>query len=175
VSQPKGRPTPTRKEQEAARKQHIVPVDRKAAAKQSREKSREQRAIAYEGMQRGEERYLPARDKGAQRRFIRNYVDARFNLAEFFLPIAFAFIIVNFLLLQFGPNAAFLTIIALYLVILACIVDAIIMWLNLKKRLREKFGEVEKGTALYAVMRAFQFRRTRIPKPQYEKRGTWPV
>ena len=33
----KGRPTPTRKEQEAARKQPLVPSDRRLAARQSRD------------------------------------------------------------------------------------------------------------------------------------------
>jgi len=175
VSQAKGRPTPTRKEQEAARKQHLIPADRKAAAKASREKSRDQRALAYEGMQRGEERYLPARDKGPQRRFIRDYVDARLNLAEFFLPVSFAFIILNFALMQLGPQWGFWSIALLYLMIFACVIDAIMMWRNLRRRLLEKFGTLEKGTAMYAVMRAFQIRRTRIPKPVQPKRGTWPV
>lgn len=175
VSQAKGRPTPTRKEQEAARKQHLIPADRKAAAKASREKSRDQRAMAYEGMQRGEERYLPARDKGPQRRFIRDYVDARTNLAEFFLPVSFAFILLNFALMQLGPQWAFWSIALLYLMIFACVIDAIMMWRNLRRRLLEKFGTIEKGTASYAVMRAFQIRRTRIPKPKDLKRGNWPT
>jgi len=175
VSQAKGRPTPTRKEQEAARKQHLVPADRKAAAKASREKSRDERAIAYEGMQRGEEKYLPTRDKGPQKRFIRNYVDARRNLGEYFLPVAFAFIILNFALMQLGPQWAFWTIALLYLFIFICVVDVVLMWRNLRSRLIEKFGSVEKGTASYAIMRAFQIRRSRIPKPIEPKRGVWPV
>jgi hypothetical protein len=175
VSEGKGRPTPTRKEQEAARKQHLIPADRKAAAKASRVKEREQRQVSYEGMQRGEEKYLQSRDRGDQRRFIREYVDARWNLGEFFLPVSFLGIILNFLLMQVNPQFAFLSLAVLYLFIFACIIDAVIMWLNLKRRLRDKFGEPEKGTAIYAAMRAMQIRRSRIPKPLHAKHGNWPV
>lgn len=175
VSQGKGRPTPTRKEQEAARKQHLVPADRKAAAKVSKEKSREERQIAYEGMQRGEERYLPARDKGQQRRFIREYVDARTNIGEFFLPVSFALLLLSFLLLQIGPQWAIIVTAVLYLMVFVAAIDAFLMWRNLRKRLVEKFGAPEKGTAMYAVMRAFQIRRSRIPRPIEAKRGVWPV
>src|SRR5690606_7016553 len=58
----KGRATPTRKEQEAARKRPLVPDDRKAAAKASKAELAARRERARLGMERGEERYLPARD-----------------------------------------------------------------------------------------------------------------
>ena len=38
----------------------------------------------------------------------------------------------------------------------------------------DKFGGAEKGDAWYAIMRAFQMRRTRMPKPQVD-RGQHPA
>ena len=58
----KGHATPTRKEQEAARKRPLVPSDRRLAARQSRSQVQAARDRARVGMANGEERYLPARD-----------------------------------------------------------------------------------------------------------------
>lgn len=170
----KGRPTPKRSVSEAANKRPLVPADRSAAARDARARQKENRAKAYEGMQRGEERFLPARDKGPQRRYVRDWVDARWNLGEFFLPVAFAFIVANFVVIQFGQLAAFLVLVALYVIVLVVVVDAVILWFKLKRRLVAKFGQVEKGTTMYAVMRAFQLRRSRIPRPNHKKHGVWP-
>jgi hypothetical protein len=62
-----------------------------------------------------------------------------------------------------------------YGVLLVAVVDAVLMWRKLKRRMREKFGDggVPKGAAMYAVMRAFQMRRSRMPRPQV-KRGQFP-
>ena len=38
-------------------------------------------------MKRGDERYLPARDKGPVRRFVRDWIDARLCMAELLLPL----------------------------------------------------------------------------------------
>lgn len=169
----KGRPTPKRSVQQAANKRPLVPTDRRAAAREAKSRQRELRARSYEGMQRGEERYLPARDKGEQRRYVRNYVDARRNLGEYFLPIAMLFIVANFAVIQFA-ELAFIVLLALYAVVFVAVGDTVVMWFGLKKRLIAKFGTVEKGTAMYAAMRVFQLRRSRVPKPLHKKHGVWP-
>ena len=61
----KGRPTPTRKEAQAAAKAMAKgPADRKEAARLQRQRRNESSAKIREGMKTGDERYLPARDKG---------------------------------------------------------------------------------------------------------------
>jgi cation transport ATPase len=169
----KGRPTPKRTQAQARNKRPLVPADRKAAAKAAREQQREERARQYQAMQQGDERYMPARDKGAQRRYVRDYVDARWNVAEFFLPVALVFVILNFAAMQV-QSLALVVLAALYAVVLIAIGDAIFMWQRLKRRLTAKFGIVERGTAMYAIMRAFQIRRSRMPKPTHKKHGVWP-
>lgn len=169
----KGRPTPTRKQAEAANKRPLVPSDRKAAAKTAREQQREVRNREYQAMQTGDERYLPVRDKGPVKRYVRDHVDARWNLGEFFLPVAMVFIVLMFLAGQ-NANLAFMVVLVLYGIVLLTIVDAVIMWFGLKKRLRAKFGEIPRGTTMYAVMRAFQLRRARLPKPMHKKHGVYP-
>ena len=63
-----------------------------------------------------------------------------------------------------------------YGLIAVAILDAILMWRRIKGRLTAKFGagRVPSGAAMYAVMRAFQLRPTRMPKPQV-KRGDYPT
>ena len=61
----KGHATPSRREAEEARKSQLkIPKDPKAAKKASRQRDQEDRARAREGMRNGEEKYLPARDRG---------------------------------------------------------------------------------------------------------------
>lgn len=171
----KGRPTPKRREAEAANKRPLVPDDRRAAAKAARVKQRQSREIEYQAMKSGDEKNLPPRDRGPVRRYVRNYVDARRNVAEYFLFVAAVFLVLTFVANQ-APGLAVLAILGVYLVVLVAIVDSFIMWRMLKKRLVAKFGPdaVIRGTAMYAVMRAFQIRRARLPKPMV-KHGEYPA
>lgn len=175
VDKGKGRPTPKRKEAEAANKRPLVPTDRKAASKDAKAAQRAERERQYAAMQSGDERYLPAKDKGPVRRYIRQYVDARWSLGELFLPIAIVMLLANMLLTSVAPAAAFFGLLALYVFILAMLADVFIMWRKLKKKITEKFGadKIVRGTMMYAVTRVFQLRRARLPKPQ-NKHGEWP-
>jgi hypothetical protein len=121
----------------------------------------------------GDDRHLPARDKGPERRFIRDYVDARWNLGEFMLPVMLVVLALSFIRLPWAQLSVFVLV---YGLLLVAVGDAILMWRRLKKRLAAKFGAdgVPKGGAMYAVMRAFQMRRSRMPRPLV-KRGEYPA
>lgn len=168
----KGRPTPKRKVSEAANKRPLVaPTSKKA----SREKAKAQRDLEYRAMQTGDERHMPAKDRGPVRRYVRDSVDARWNLGEFFLPVAAIFLVIQFALAQ--TSLAIFAILALYVYIIAAVVDVWFMWRGLKKRVAAKFPPEQipaRGLAMYAVLRAFQIRPSRLPKPQV-KHGQRPV
>ena len=169
----KNRPTPKRKDQEAARKQPLVVTDRKAARSTDRAKRREQQLKAREAMVTGDDRYLPARDKGPVRRYIRDYVDARWNVGEFLLPLMILVLALTFVRLAAAYQLMF---IGVYGIILLAIIDSVLLWRRLKKQIHAKFPPSEipaKGLALYAVMRSLQMRRMRAPKPQVA-RGEYP-
>ncbi|GAA6525782.1 DUF3043 domain-containing protein [Intrasporangium sp. DVR] len=166
----KNRPTPKRREQEAANKRPLIITDRKAARGKDKVARREAMAKQRAGMMAGDDRYLPVRDKGPRRRFIRDSVDARWNIGEFILPVMLLVLLISFV----GADWATLVVFVLvYGLILVAIIDALLMWLRTKKKIIAKFGQAEKGDAFYAVMRAFQMRRTRMPKPAVE-RGQHP-
>jgi hypothetical protein len=166
----KGRATPTRKEQEAARKRPLVPSDRREAARQSRSQVQAQRERARVGMANGEEKYLPQRDKGPQKRYVRDYIDARFSLGEILLPL-----LVLTILSYFFESIAPYVLIAVWGVIAILIVEGVIVGLILRRKLAAKFGagKVERGVRWYAFMRMIQMRILRLPKPQV-KRGQFP-
>lgn len=166
---PKGRPTPSRKEREAARRTPLVPADRKAAKEAQREADREFRARQQHALQTGDERYLPANDKGPQRRYIRDYVDARINVGDYLLVL----ILASFIVGLFAPGFQQYSVLVMWAFILLWILDYSIMWRGLKKKLTDKFGEIEPRSGFYAFNRVMMIRRFRLPKPMV-KRGDYP-
>ncbi|MFE7631021.1 DUF3043 domain-containing protein [Kocuria sp. NPDC057446] len=159
----KGRPTPSRRQQEAARRRPLVPEDRKAAKAQSRDAAREQRMRAQAGMAAGDERFLGPRDRGPQRRFARDWVDSRINVGEYLMVVALLALVILFFPVQ--EVAAYGVYIIWALMILG-IVDAVFSTARMKKAMQAKFGTVERGVRWYAAMRSFTMRRLRLPKPQ---------
>ncbi len=169
----KNRPTPKRKDQEAARKQPLVVADRKQAKQIDKARRNEQLAKTRQAMITGDDAGLPARDKGPVRRYMRDYIDARRNLAEFMLPVMLIVLALSFM--RTSTILFFVTILT-YSVLLTAVADTFLMYRGLKKRLAAKFGDdaaATKGNGMYAAMRAFQMRRSRMPRPQV-KRGEYP-
>ena len=169
----KGAPTPKRSAQVAARKRPLVPEDRKASKAAERVAIQDQRLKMRQAMDTGDERFLPLRDKGPQKRFARDYVDARFSLGEYLMFGALIFVIVS-LLVPASSEQMIYVLGGFWVMFLAVFVDVFILSRKLKKRLEQKFGDVERGTVWYGSMRSLQFRRLRLPKPQVS-RGDYPA
>ncbi|MFE9421906.1 DUF3043 domain-containing protein [Kitasatospora sp. NPDC006697] len=168
----KGRPTPKRSEAEASRRTRVtVPKDRKEAAKQSRERLRAEREKQREALLNGDERALPARDKGPVRKFARDYMDSRWSVAEFFLPFAVVILVLS--VLRVGTLQLLSTLLFLIFLILV-VVDFVRLGLGLRRALNNRFpNENSRGAVMYGLMRNLQLRRLRLPKPQV-KRGEHP-
>ncbi|MFF4831299.1 DUF3043 domain-containing protein [Streptomyces sp. NPDC001315] len=169
---PKGRPTPKRSEAQSQRRSVAnTSLSRKDAAKRQREERRQAMDRQRQALASGDERYLPARDKGPVRKFARDYIDSRFNIAEFFLPMAVVILVLSMVRVGSLQSIALL----LWLVVIVLIVlDSILSGFRLKKRLAERFPDQNRrGAVAYALMRSLQMRRLRLPKPQV-KRGERP-
>lgn len=166
----KNRPTPKRRDQEAARRQPLVVSDRKRAKSLDRDKRREAYARQRQAMLTGDERHLPARDKGPEKRYIRDYVDARWNLGEFMLPVMLVVLALSFIRQTWAMTLVFFMV---YGLIFVAVVDTVLMWRRVKKQLVATFGASPSGGGMYAALRAFQMRRTRMPRPMVE-RGQFP-
>lgn len=168
----KGRPTPTRAEQEAARKRPLV-ADTKEAKARARADIAAQREKARIGMAAGDDRYLPVRDKGPQRRFVRDWVDSTWHIAELLMPLM---VVVLILMVVNIPIVMIVSYIALWTFILLAVVDMVLTSIRVKRAARAKFGDdrIEKGLGWYGAMRTVQMRFMRLPKPQVA-RGQRPA
>jgi hypothetical protein len=160
----KGRPTPTRREAEAAARARAKgAADKKAAQKLLRERRVEQNAKMRQGMKTGDERYLPARDQGKVRKFVRDRVDSRLSAAEFLLPLLIVIMVLTYsgnpTLNRYGQSLWLVTILLVTL-------DTMLLVFRIKKDLRQRFpDESHKGATFYGILRAMQLRFLRLPKP----------
>lgn len=169
---PKGRPTPKRSEAQSQRRSVAnTATTRKEASRRQRDERRAALEKQRQALAGGDERYLPARDKGPVRKYARDFIDSRFNVAEFFLPMAVVILVLSMVRVGALQSIALL----LWLVVIVLIVlDAIFNGYRLRKQLAERFPDHNrKGAVAYALMRSLQMRRLRLPKPQV-KRGERP-
>ncbi|CAB4329883.1 MAG: DUF3043 domain-containing protein [Actinobacteria bacterium] len=164
----KGRPTPKRKDAIAARKvSSLAPASTKEEKKRAKEASRLARVANRAAYLRGDENALPIRDKGPVKRYVRNYIDSRRSIGEYFLPIIF---IVLILTLIPSPIFQLGSIIIMYSVLLTSVIDGIFLGRKLKKSVAEKFPDAPtKGIAMYGWLRSTQMRRMRTPKPSINR------
>ena len=167
----KNRPAPKRRDQEAANKRPVVVTDRKAASRAERDARRASMAETRAALVTGDESKMPPRDKGPIKRYIRDYVDARFSLGEILLPTMLLALLLSFIKEVWALTAVFVLV---YGLIFLTMGDAFLMWRKIKGQLQAKFGTVPSGSMMYAVMRAYQIRRSRLPRPM-NKRGEYPV
>ncbi|MDR3128470.1 MAG: DUF3043 domain-containing protein [Bifidobacteriaceae bacterium] len=180
-------PTPKRKDSELTRKNPIVQSRQaarrkkltKAQKQELKNTSRQMRVKQYEGMKAGDERYLPAKDKGKVRSFIRDYVDSRFSLGEYFMIIAIVLLFGSMMLGFNNPLLTYYATLLVYIYLIAVAIELFIVWRKLKKELYHRFGvdlvTSQKGNAWYAIMRMIQFRPMRMPKPKYKNRADFKI
>jgi hypothetical protein len=161
----KGRPTPSRKEAEAAaRARAKVPRTRKEQMAAQRAARGETSQRMRQAMKTGDERYLPARDRGPVRRFIRDYVDSRFSFIELMVPLLILSMVLGYSGNQTMRNLGNTVLLTTFVVI---VFDIVMLRFRLRKELARRFpGESTKGTTLYAAMRSLQMKFLRLPKSQ---------
>ena len=165
MSDKKGKPTPKRKEAQAKLKiSPLSPTASKEAKKTLKAQARVRRLEARAAYMRGEESALPVKDKGPARRFVRNYVDERKSVTEYFL-VFIMFIL--FLTVIPSPAVQLGAIALMYSAMIWVAMDGFLLSRRVKKLVAEKFpDQPTKGLGLYGWMRSTQLRRLRAPSPQ---------
>jgi hypothetical protein len=164
----KGRPTPKRSEAEARRRQPIT-GSRTAAAPRTREekaRARTDRATKYDAMKRGETWALNPRDRGPARALARDYVDSKRRVSEYYMYVLVILLAGIFLRNTVLPALISPLVLVLVIVIL---IDSQLIRRSLNKLVAERLpGESTRGLTMYAVMRALQIRRFRVPAPRVQ-------
>jgi hypothetical protein len=174
----KGRPTPKRREAEGRRRGPLPPPPRttreamrrargnKEERKELAAKRREIRAAQRERMMAGEEKYLPARDRGPVKGYVRDLVDSRRNLLGLFMPLA---LVVFVALLAPNRLLQFYATVLCLVMLLAMILEGALNGRRYTRLARQKYPkETVRGLSIgwYAFIRASQIRKLRIPKPR---------
>ena len=177
----KGRPTPKRREAEGRRRgpAPAPPKTQREAARFAKanrppkEQRREERRKAAEqrraGMERGDERYLPARDRGPVRAYIRDVVDSRPHLLGLFMPLAL--VVVASVLVPSPAVQQYMSVFSLAM-LMVMITEGVYLGLTVTRKVRAKFPNEEisgLGTGWYSFTRATQPRRLRMPKPRVQR------
>ena len=168
----KGRPTPKRSEAERGRRQGITgtPAGRSsgragsASGGAGRATSKEDRLRRNEAMRRGEEWALSARDRGPVKALVRDYVDSRRRISEYYMYVMLVLVVLLFI--RVPAVQRFAEPIVLVLIVFV-IVDALLLRMSLKRLIAQRLpGESTHGMTMYAVFRALQIRRFRMPPPR---------
>jgi hypothetical protein len=168
MTESKGRPTPKRKEKTIRPGASLAPAKTKEEKRAAKAQARMDRLAQRNAFMRGEESALPARDRGPVRKYVRNIVDSRINIGEFFLPFIFIVLLVS---MSRNQTIAILSIIGMYIIMFIAIIDGWFLGRRIKKKVAAKFpNENTKGLALYGFLRSTQMRRMRAPRPLV-KRG----
>jgi hypothetical protein len=156
----KDRPTPTRKEAEAARRQRVTTtLSKKEARAAASRQNRTERMKA-----------INAREAAPEKALMRDYIDARFNLGEFLLPSVVLILAIT-ILGSYWATVTVIATLAMYVFILGVFVDGYLMWRGFKKVLAARLPKASpKGLLLYGMTRSTQIRRFRSPAPRI-KRG----
>jgi len=167
----KGRPTPTRREAEGRKRGPAPPPPRtqREALTRMRGSKEERRNAATQRRERmlaGDEKYLLPRDRGPVKAYVRDLVDSRRHLAGAFMPLALLVIVV--ILVPSPIVQSYVSLVSM-LMLMAIVVEGVVLGRTVTRRVRERFPKAsESATSLgfYAMTRATQLRRLRVPKPR---------
>ncbi len=156
----KHRPTPSRKEAEAARRERV----NKTLT------NREARQVAARQARAERMRRMGNQEGAPEKALMRDYVDSRRNLGEFLLPSVVLLLAVT-IVGSYWPQVTVIITMVMYAFILGVFVDGSIMWRGFKRVLAQRFPNAPtRGLLMYGMTRSTQIRRFRIPPPRI-KRG----
>lgn len=164
---PPKNPPMTAKEQRERAKQNAPSKDEKRAAVADR---RNERHRIADGQERGDplyDKYHMPRDKGPERLVVRDLVDTRRNVGQYFFLIA--------LVIMFGSSTQMpyvvqqVALIGWVVILVAFAVDCVLLSRKLLRTVNKRFPKTTQkkaGLCWYAISRSIMFRKLRMPRPR---------
>lgn len=154
-------PTPKRRDAEAARRQRVHPqLSPKEAKQRARADSAAERRKATEAL-----------DSTPGKKLMRSWIDTRFNLAEWSMPILMLLLLLVLVVSPAYPAMVEPVTYLTWAFIAMIVVDIVTMWRGFKKLAAQRIpNEPLKGLLYYGFNRSLTMRRMRLPKP-VQKRG----
>ena len=131
-----------------------------------REQQAQRRTETRQGMARGDDDYLPARDRGPVRKLVRDVVDSRRNIGSLFLLVAAVALVGTFV-----PNLAVKSYSSFVLLgfFFLLVIDSVVLGKKIKSAVANRFPDADhkmKGLVWYGISRSTMIRRWRFPKPE---------
>ena len=160
----KGRPTPSRRETQGRRRGPAPPPPR--TQREALRRMRGSKAQRRERMLAGDQSYLLPRDQGPVKAYVRDLVDSRRHLAGAFMPLALLVIVVVLVPSPVLQESVSFVSMAMFI---GVVIEGVLLGRTVTRHVRERFpNSAESGTSLgfYAMTRATQLRRLRVPKPR---------
>jgi hypothetical protein len=168
----KGRPTPKRSEAERNRRQPITGSTgsrrgagpRTPRTPEDKAAARVDRSRKFEAMKRGESWALNPRDRGPAKALARDYIDSHRRPSEYYM-----YVLIFLLVAVFARNKTLQDYISPLVLVLVVIIliDSQLIRRQLNRLVAARLpGESARGLTFYAVMRALQIRRFRVPAPR---------
>jgi cation transport ATPase len=164
----KGRPTPKRSEAQGRRQgpPPPPPTSRKEAYRRMRETQAANRGSARAGAARGEDAYLPARDRGPERRLVRNVVDSRRNVGSIFMLTA-VLLLASYAVPSMAARSWMFA--AWFAFFVLVVIDSFVLGRKIRRAVAERFPDTKvrmRGLIWYGISRSTMIRRWRFPKPE---------
>ncbi len=172
----KGLPTPKRSEAERDRYRSITgsttsgrgpssgTKSRGKATPEEKTRARAERDKRMNAMRRGEDWALGPRDRGPVRKLARDYVDSHRRPSEYYM-----YVLIVLLIALLSRNKALETYVTPFVLVLIVVIalDAYLIRRALRQLVAQRCpNESTRGMTTYAVMRALQIRRFRMPAPR---------
>ena len=161
----KDAPTPTRKQAQAARMERLHPtLTPKEQRKADRAARSAARGEAWERTERSPERLL-----------VRNFVDTRWTVAEFLMPVMILVMAGSMITLAMGLAAASdVILLSIWVLFAAAVIQTWVLWRGFKRLLAERHPNAgTQGLMMYMVNRSLMLRRFRQPGPVIKRGDTF--
>jgi cation transport ATPase len=166
----KGRPTPKRSEAQGRRQgpPPPPPTTRKEAYRRTRQQQAANRGYARAAAARGDDAYLPARDRGPERRLVRNVVDSRRNVGSIFMVIA-VLLLGSYAVPSSNVAVRSYMFAAWFGFFVLVVIDSFVLARKIRRAMAERFPDTKvrmRSLTWYGISRSTMIRRWRFPKAE---------